>query len=117
MNIFEYIILLIACVVIFSLGHELIHYLTAKALNMKVKIIPKWWGFYVYLANTSGKRWNELEKKAKVKYNLIAISPYILFIPLFFILTIISNSNLLCSISTILLIVNLISLPMEWIVK
>lgn len=119
MDILEGIILSLISVLIFALGHELLHYLTAKALGMEVKIIPKWWGFYVYMPETSGKKWAELEERVKTKYNLVAIAPYILFIPLFLLLTIYftGNSDFLYSISITLLIVNFISLPMEWMVK
>ena len=119
MNIIVGIGVTLAVVMAFALLHEMFHYLTAKALGMKVKIIPKWWGFYVYMPETSGKKWNELPKEVKRKYNLIAISPYIVFVPLFSLLALhFSNiSYPIFSICMALLVVNFISLPMEWMVK
>ena len=119
MEIIEQIGIALVVVVIFALLHELYHMLMAKALGMEVKIIPKWWGFYVYLPATSGKKWNELSKELKRKYNMVAIAPYMVFVPLFSLLALYSNSisYQLFSISITLLIVNFIALPMEWVVK
>lgn len=111
---------IIVAVLLFSIFHELFHFAMAKFLLMNVRIIPKWWGFYVYLEETSGKTWSQLTKKEKLCYNLIAIFPYAFFIPLFFFLLLIAyeNSNfLLYSISFSLLIANFVALPMEWMVK
>ena len=109
----------LAVVLAFALLHELYHYLMASALGIKAKIIPKWWGFYVYMPETSGKKWNELPKNIKRKYNMIAIAPYIVFVPLFALLALhFSNiSYPIFSICMALLVVNFISLPMEWMVK
>jgi len=119
MNFLEGLVLSVIAVLIFALVHELLHYLAAKALGMGVKIIPKWWGFYVYLDETSGKDWEELSYEIKKKYNTVAIAPYLLFIPFFVFLSLVSyeKSFLLYSISISLLIVNFVALPMEWMVK
>ena len=119
MNFLEGLVLSVIAVLIFALVHELLHYLAAKALGMRVQIIAKWWGFYVYLDETSGKDWRELPYETKKKYNIVAVTPYLLFIPFFVFLSLVSyeKSFLLYSISISLLIVNFVALPMEWMMK
>ncbi len=75
--------LFLSTLFLFTVAHEAIHIYTAKRFNIKTELKPKWYGLYVKMKGYSGcprKAWKPWKKK---RYDWIAISPYLLFVPLF----------------------------------
>ncbi len=109
-----YLIALLA----FATVHELLHYITAHILGFKPRFRFKTFGIELSINDKYDEKKNILDINDKVmliKYIVIAIAPYIVIIPISIYILLVSSSYLLKLTFGMIIVLNLLNLPLEFI--
>jgi len=118
MNFVECYGLYLIALLAFAAVHELLHYITAHILGFKPRFRFKAFSIELSIDDEYDIKKNILDINDRVmliKYIIIAIAPYIVIIPISIYILLVSSNYLLKLIFSMIIILNLLNLPLEFI--